>query len=312
MYFCEVRDVGLNVPIALFPYVVYNRGPVRVASLPDFGLADQLAPVFTGDHMVSDGDFAPVWQSFIEVLRGVDLVDIHKVPPWIGDQPNPLYAASGSKASEEMLVLDVSPGSTGEWKKKSVFKEARAKGRKLSEQGVVFVQTQDGQDCLAIFEQLREQKRDRYDAVGRVNSLENSPGYAGFYRHLSANASPGGPVTAFCLRTGDEIVSAALAFTNQDAVNGVLISMGNDKWRRCSPGTVLLAKIVEWAEENGLNKVYFGTGMQEYKKRFGGDVIQLNRINQPLTAMGEGFLAARSMYKIVRLSIERAAQFVTN
>ncbi len=297
---CEVRPAGSEVPAALFPYVIHNRGPVRIASFPDFGVADQVTPVISGGRTISAKEFASIWQAFVDTLHGVDLVDIDKVPPRIGDRPNPLHRERCAAPSGEMVVLDLSEASITHWKKKSVFREARAKARKLSAQGVEFFFSRDPRDCLAAFDLLRKQRFARFKAVGRYNSLEEQPGYADFYQHLVARASPGGPVLMFGLKAGDEVISAALAFADEDLVNGVLISIGDEKWHRCSPGIVLLVKIIEWAEASGLKEVCFGTGMQDYKQRFGGDVMQLYRISQPLTARGSAFLVARRMINAVR------------
>ncbi|PHP66939.1 hypothetical protein CSC94_10290, partial [Zhengella mangrovi] len=76
---CEIRHARSGMPILLLPYTVHNRGPIRVASLPDFGLADQNAPALSKILPVSSADFAAVWGQFTARLVSADLIDIPKV-----------------------------------------------------------------------------------------------------------------------------------------------------------------------------------------------------------------------------------------
>jgi CelD/BcsL family acetyltransferase involved in cellulose biosynthesis len=298
---CEVRDSETSSTVALIPFTVTRRGPVRIASLPDFGLADQTAPVFAQDFPVSEADFPDIWQAFTENLQDADLIDIDKIPSHIGPRTNPLFQNSFCEPSGGMYYLDLS-GNRG-WMSKKVFKNIRQKERKLSEAGVEFVQTQDPRGCLELFDELREQRRRRFDLAGRPNSLECRPGFADFYRRLASNAAPEGAVTTFCLRTGDEIISSYLALANDAVFNGVLISIGSEEWHRYSPGMVLTKKLIDWCAERGVRTFSFGTGHQEYKRRFGGSLMNMRRIVQPLTGMGKAYLMVRQLHKIAQKNL---------
>ncbi|MFZ2103481.1 MAG: GNAT family N-acetyltransferase [Oricola sp.] len=296
----EVRSLGTGSPVALFPFVVQKRGPVRIASFPDAGLADQVAPVLANGHLLSDNSFASAWASFTGALRGVDLVDIDKLPALIGDRANPLYALSKSEPSGEVLSLDLTGDACGTWRRKSVYKTVRSKEKRLVEAGAEFVRTQDPKQCLAILDALKQQRKRRFSAIGRTDSLEARAGFSDFYRHLAANASDGGPVMAFCLKAGDEIVSAYFALADGNLMNGVLISIGDDKWHGCSPGMVLTARIIEWSVQHGLANYCFGTGLQDYKTRFGGTSQPMRRVSQPLTSLGRLFVVARQLRHAAR------------
>ncbi len=194
-----------------------------------------------------------------------------------------------------MLALDLTAGGGAKWRRKSVYKTVRSKEKRLAEAGVTFHQTQDPRECLDLFEELKRQRHRRFHSIGRTDSLEARPGFADFYRSVASNASTGGSVMAFCLKTSDEIVSAYLAFADRSVMNGVLISIGDDKWHSHSPGMVLTAKVIDWSQKNGLSTFCFGTGMQDYKLRFGGSPVAMHRLSQPLTPVGRLFTVARQL-----------------
>ncbi|WP_346907640.1 GNAT family N-acetyltransferase [uncultured Roseibium sp.] len=200
-----------------------------------------------------------------------------------------------------MFYLDLSDDHR--WLNKKVFKNIRLKERKLSEAGVEFVQTQDPHACLRLFEELRDQRRRRFHLAGRPNSLESRQGFADFYRYMASHASPEGAVTTFCLRKGDDIISSYLALANDAVFNGVLISIGSEEWHRYSPGMVLTKKLIDWCTGKGIRTFCFGTGHQEYKRRFGGSLMSMQRIVQPLTGMGKAYLMIRHLHKIAQKNL---------
>ncbi|PHP64521.1 hypothetical protein CSC94_23990, partial [Zhengella mangrovi] len=62
----------------------------------------------------------------------------------------------------------------------------------------------------------------------------------------------------------------------------------------------LITKIIDWSEREGLKTVYFGTGTQDYKLRFGGRAMRLGRVIQPLNVKGKAFVLARESYRFAR------------
>ncbi|PHP64526.1 hypothetical protein CSC94_23960, partial [Zhengella mangrovi] len=238
---------------------------------------DQNAPALSKILPVSSADFAAVWGQFTARLVSADLIDIPKVPDTIEGRENPLFHLPACDADSKMYWLDISPSAPQDWRRKSVFKDARAKESKLARLGIDFVYSRETGFCAELFQILRDQRNRRFVATGRDNSLETRPGYAAFYDLLCQGASAGGPVVTFCLRSRTELVSAYIALVGPDSIHGVLISIGEEEWHRYSPGMVLITKIIDWSEREGLKTVYFGTGTQDYKLRFGGRAMRLGR-----------------------------------
>lgn len=286
----ELRKGQSGETAMLLPIHVYKRGPLRVASLPDLGLADQGGPVIARGFDLNDAETDAIWESFTDALTDVDVLTIKNIVPILGPQLNPLYRLPIAQEDQPMLMLAMAPeGEQEVWRRRPVFKEIRQKERKLVAAGVRFEEAQTPEARLEVLSMIRNQRSLRFEAMGRTNSLE-FPGRINFYEDIAKLSATEKNAVFLALRTDTEITAAVMAFTTRDMINGVLIAMGDEKWHRMSPGVVLFALTMDWAKANGIRQFSFGTGMQGYKQRFGPQEVPLKRIQLPLTRIGKSVL----------------------
>ncbi|MBD8892885.1 GNAT family N-acetyltransferase [Roseibium litorale] len=283
----------------LLPIHIQRRGPLKVASFPDLGLADQGGPVIARATDLTDTEMDALWHSFKGSLTNVDLITFKNIVPVLGPQLNPLYRLDCAEDDQTMLMLVMAEDGEQEvWRRRPVFKEVRQKGKKLTAEGVTFTEARTADERAEVLAFIREQRRLRFQAMGRTNSLE-FPGRIGFYQDIADLEYENRNAVFLSLRTETEIVAAIMAFVTPDMINGVLIGMGGEKWHRMSPGVVLFAQAIEWAKENGLKQFSFGTGMQGYKQRFGPQEVPLKRIYLPLTQIGSSLLKLRQLRQAI-------------
>lgn len=286
--------------VLLLPVHIQRRGPLKVASLPDLGLADQGGPVLARGTDLTDAETEALWRAFTGSLTNVDVITFKNIVPVLGPQLNPLYRLACAETDQTMLMLIMAEeGEQEVWRRRPVFKEVRQKNRKLTAEGVTFSEARTPEERLEILAFIREQRRLRFQAMGRTNSLE-FPGRIGFYQDIAAFEGGNRNAAFLALRTETEIVAAIMAFVTRDMINGVLIGMGDEKWHRMSPGVVLFAQTIEWAKTNRFKQFSFGTGMQGYKQRFGPEEVPLKRIYLPLTPLGRAVLKLRHLRQTIR------------
>lgn len=303
MRLLEVQDVASNRPRLLLPLMVSRRGPLRIGGMPDFDLADLCAPVLASEATFQPFEGGLIWPLIDEALQDVDLIRFSKMPPRICGFPNPLFHVIRQKEPEPTYILDLEGGyGSGGWRKRSVYKEARGKYRKLQAEGVSFVQAQGVEQKAAFLAVLRQQRARRFAQKGWSNLLERDASQGRYYEDLLE-----GPVEVFALQsqTG-ETAGAICVLCHASMVSATLIAMGEEKWHRFSPGLVLFAKLIEWAEASGYTELCFGAGVQFYKQRFGGEPVETLSFERPLTAAGSAYLALRRLKRIAgRLRSER-------
>lgn len=295
---CFSAAEGTGAPFMLLPLVRYRRGPLRVIGTPDFGLADQNAPVLdAGGSALAGGTLSAAIRAFFAGLDDVDLVDMKKLHEHVGCLGNPLFAQPESVQESKTLWLDLQKGNTEQsWRRKSIYKKLRSKFRQLAEKGVVFTEASTPEERLALFSTLAAQRKDRFRQLGREDSLQRSERTA-FYQCLAMDTAGSAPFTALALRQGQEVVAAMVLMRTGAQATAVLVSIGDVRWHGFSAGMVLFAKAIEWAADNGIRWFAFGTGEQDYKQRFGGQGKETRRLLMPLSTRGQLFVRVREAHR---------------
>ncbi|GAB4516005.1 MAG: GNAT family N-acetyltransferase [Roseibium sp.] len=291
---------GAGRPFMLLPLVKYARGPLRVAGVPDMGLADQTAPVLSAAAARAPVSLHDALRSFLLSLDDCDLVDTRKIHAQICDRVNPLFGFEESVPEGGTLRLDLDDGNGACcWRGKSIYKKARSKFRRLREAGVELKETVWPVERLGLLRALAGQREDRFRQLGREDSLKR-PERTAFYETLAALEASGGPFAGLSLKRGDEVIAAMVLMETAREVTAVLVSIGAARWHDCSPGMVLFAKAIERASGKGMRWFSFGTGEQDYKRRFGGETLPTRRLLLPLNARGHLFVRAREAQRTAR------------
>lgn len=297
----EIRDGNTDVPVMLVPLAVYRRGPVRMGGIPDFGLADQCAPVLAAEAELDDSLSDLLWGFIEDALGDVDLIDVKKVPPRVAGRPNPLHALPNDRAQDPIYALDLAAtGEAANWRRKHVYKEARGKYRKLQAEGLHFAEVVEDDERQRVMQVLRLQRSQRFEEKRWYNTLEEDPAQSAYIDSLLKEGGPARPLRLFALKDDSRIAGAICALTEGKALSAMLISMGGDEWRRFSPGLLLFARLIDWAGQNGFTELCFGCGVQFYKTRFGGEPWTIHAYAKPLTASGNAYLALRRLKAIAR------------
>lgn len=296
----------------LVPLRLAQIGTVRWITAPHPTLSDQFAPVFSAWTDVARTPARELLSNLIENLPAADALHIENLPERIGQYPNPLLDADSSEEQEPVLTLDlVTPDVTDEWRRKSVYKEARTKYRKLEKAGAEFSEVVDGQEKKRIFDMIRTSSMARQAALGRRDALSCSVA-TGFCALLTETPSGRSPARLFAVKKDDEIIAASMAYVDEVSFHGSLIGLGEEKWRKLSPGIVMICKAIDWAQENGLESFSFGRGLQDYKSRFGAGPRPVRRVRVPLSYSGRYYLMIQRLRELGKQSLHRLMADIQN
>lgn len=299
-------DEVTREPVLLLPLVWYRKGPFRVVTTPDLGLADQNGPVFCERLLEHSGKVQDVLVStLMQSLTDCDVLKICKIHPKISGVANPLFEAPEAYHEGHSLFLDADAlAQAAGQSKKSVYKEARTKFRKLEREGVALVEATTSRERERICAILLEQRRKRLEELGD-HDPQDEANRDSFYQYLSGLSGEDGPVTTLALQKGEEIVAAVVLLANGTSANGVLVSIGDPKWHRMSPGMVLFVKSIEWAREHNIQNFSLGAGLHSYKNRFGASMLETKRILIPTNMRGRTFVTALHAKKISQALYEK-------
>ncbi|MEE4011070.1 GNAT family N-acetyltransferase [Roseibium sp. FZY0029] len=304
---------GLPDPLALLPLIRFRKGPVRIASTPDLGVADQNGPVLS-KALTSEGEetVQAVLAAMIEAIPDADVVDIKKLHASIGSASNPFFLHPKASLESCSLSLDADALlAAGTGSGHGVYKKVRVNFRKLQGEGVQLVEATTPEERVKNLEALIVSKAERFKALGRLNSMKLD-NREDFYRALAAQPGRENPFKVLALRCGDDIVAVVAMMVEDGFATLVLISIGPEQWHRFSPGMVALVHSIYWARDNNIRNYSFGTGLQDYKSRFGATEQSTRRLLLPLTVKGHAAITALKAKKGLRETVDRWKQQKTS
>ncbi|MCV0428652.1 MAG: hypothetical protein K5905_24610, partial [Roseibium sp.] len=200
-----LRGKATQDPVMLLPLVWSRKGPFRIVSFPDFGLSDQNGPVLSKEFAAAPNlQMQNLVSNLTSVLPECDVLKICKIPSTIEGYSNPLFTATEATQHSQNFCMDAECLQHVGSSKKSVYKEARSKFRKLEREGVSLFEAKSAEEREAICSALLAQRKQREDAAGETNTI--GEGYrADFFKALAGLNSKTSPVVALALRKGDEI-----------------------------------------------------------------------------------------------------------
>ncbi len=292
----SVSRQGDTHPFMLVPLMTIERGLFKVATMADLDVVDVNAPILAKNQPVLEGEYDSILDAILEQLTGVDLLDAFNLPEKVGGLDNPFFRSSRMEKQADALGLSLDDDEyIAQLKTKSVFKEARRKGRRLAEQGVEFSEVEISSEREKVLFSLMDYKRKGLQEAGVTLDPWSQTQERFFKDVVTADATGYPRATLLALRKGDEIVAGALAFVSDDEFHGSLISMCEGRWHKFSPGSVLICQTIEWAQQRGIKLFCFGPGSHDYKKRFGAQSFPLGRVVLPLTSKGRSYMALRAL-----------------
>ena len=266
-----VRD-GAGAPIAGIPLVRERRGLRRIG-FADGGLVDYNAPIL-GRNVPQDRDGAArLWAALRHVLPPADTIRLERMPRRVGARANPLALLPDALPSRSLgLALTLEHGYEG-W----VAARPRRYRMELGRCARLFdalpgarferVAARDASGVLCALETLQ---RSRVAALERPYALDD-PRVHAFHHALAADGDAG---TLFALRVGEEIVAAL--FGIRVGAGFIMLRVAADpEHARCSPARLVITRAMERLAAEGVRTIDFGLGDYDYKRRLGGEAVDL-------------------------------------
>lgn len=258
-------------PALLFPLAAMLDRGLRVICFADAGVSDNNAPLLGPAAPTSPGAARRAIDVLRKSLPAHDLLRFDKIPQRIGSRPNPLALLAGVTVGP----LNAHPlRFAGEF---SDYVRSRAKKFRKEQARVwrvfqrlegarfdIIADPVEAQDLFATFERLQSE---RIRGLGQEYSLDE-PRYRDFYRRLLAEGSAGGTVVFGALRLGGELIGGLIGVANQRSLVFVRLGHAGDKWGFCSPGRLVIERVLEWAHGAGYRDIDFSVGDYDYKRDF--------------------------------------------
>ncbi len=270
------------------PLVCERRGLRRIG-FADGGLVDYNAPVLGRDVPQDPDGAAQLWAALLRVLPPVDTIRLERMPQRVGARANPLVLLPDARPSPcTGLALTLEHGFQG-WLAARPRRYRMELGRcarlfdALPGAGFERVTACGASGVLGVLETLQ---RSRVAALARPYALDD-PRVHAFHHALAADDDAG---TLFALRAEGRIVAALLGLRVDDRF--VMLRVAADPGHaRLSPARLVITRAMERLAGEGVRTIDFGLGDYDYKRRLGGETVDLVDLVAARSWRGLGELA---------------------
>lgn len=277
-------------PLVLFPFTIERYLNVKVLRFIDGGLSDINAPVlFEPTRNWSSRDMLFVWDNLRSIL-GFDIAMFEKIPSHVGDLHNPLASLKTSDDIYSTHALEVVNWDSSS-PKRPHGRTTNRHFRRLSERGKISVELARSEEQYEIIlEAMMRQKTRRYLETRGIDGLAR-PGYRPFLQKAGKYMSPLGPVCLFALKVDDTIIATLFGLRFNSRLYYFMPTFESGEWAAYSPSRILIDRVVEWCNANGVNLLDFGVGDEDYKLRYCNISTDLYRAEIASTVRGALFKA---------------------
>ncbi len=291
--FVEVTEADSAQPAMLLAFVLRRHLGMRTIGWLERSVCDYAAPLMVAGMMVSPEQSLDIWRAVRAILPKADVIDISQIPADVANLPNPLALVPHSKRMAlEAFGIDLAGDPATLLSRlltTSQVRDLRMKQRRLARQGLVkFTQAQTEAEIAELHAVMCEQRRRRFEKLGRFNLLSR-PEVSAFYLSAAQRGLRTGPARLFGLSVDGEWAATAFALVHGKIVHEVVITI-NDKWFNCSPGLLIVAEQIHWARSQDF--VYFdlSVGNLAYKSSLGARKRELYRLLEARTLSGMLYL----------------------
>ena len=276
-------------PVLLLPLILSQRGRLKVIEAADLGVTDYNAPVLGPGPVLKSPAAAALWRAVLRALPPSDLVELTKVPSEIAGRPNPLVMlrhVDRSPLHGNLLTISGSWAGYHDGFERTFRKEIERSWRVFERHpDARFEMIVDQASADETMSALERQQALRMAGLGNAYLLDR-PGYGDFYRQLVRGGLSDGSVRLAALKADGEIAAALLGITGSATFSMVRLSTGDARWRNCSPGRLIIYKMMESLHEQGFRQFDFTIGDYPYKRRMGVAATPLFNLIQARSAAG--------------------------
>lgn len=292
----KARGVHVSVhdaagePVLLLPLVIERRNGARLLGFPDGSVADYCQPVlFPASALLDQPAMLALWARIRAALPPFDIALLDKMPPTVGDLPNPLMHLGTQRLPESGHVMNLAEGREAVEKQLPVAKRHLRYLRELSRETSVVLEVADNPETAATFLDAMIENKTRRFAETRVPGFE-LPGKLAFYQEATRRLPLLAAVDLSAVKAGETVLASHWGLVFGQRFYFLMTAYADGKWRKFSPGRILNDELIRWCAANGYRAFDFGIGDEAYKDEYCDEIVPLHLAELPVTWRGRLFL----------------------
>lgn len=291
---------------ALLPLGVASKAGLRRLSWLGEGVSDYCGALISPAGSFSAAELLAAIRR-LAARRGCHIIDLDRNPADFPSGANPLVVEGFRLLHYKAHSTAVPDDMEGFWADRFTSKERynlRRAAKRLEEAGRLrFAVAGDEAGRADLTDRMIALKKERYRAIGAVDNFAD-PSFVEFYRAAARRPDLGVHISALYL---DEIAIALHWGLRADPIMYYLMpAFAAGAYERYSPGTVFLREFIAQCGREGLERLDFTIGDEEYKVKWRDRSMDLFRFREGRGAGGKAFVALASFVDGLRSSSFRA------
>lgn len=279
-------------PVMLLALGIERKRGVRVLGFLDGSVSDYCQPVlFPPSADIDPGMAGEIWARIRTALPPFDIAVLDKMPPEVGDLPNPLIHLGAVLMPEAGHVMSLH-GSRAEVEGRiPASKRHKRYQRQLMKERTVSFSAAATTDMANVYFDAMVVNKTRRFAETRVPGFE-LPGKLEFFREATRRLPQLAPVHLSAVQADAEIIASHWGLVMGDRFYFLMTAYADGTWRKFSPGRILNDELILWCHANGYRWFDFGIGNEDYKYEYCDVTIPLYEARIPVTWLGRLSLRA--------------------
>ncbi len=280
--------------VALAPLVIVRRYGLRILEWPGADVLDYGDIILDGDV-----DCAEIWRA-VRRSRKYDLALLRSVH--LDCSCRRTIADFGHPIRTKTLYYFNNDWASGEaWFNQQLSPKKRKRLRHMERQlakceQVSFNVHTVGRAPHAVMRSMVEQKTAWAAHNGKTGLFDDPPSAAALLTRFADAAGELGNLHLSWLSRGEQIIAVHFGFVHRNVLYYYMPSY-DMAWARCSPGSLLLARLVAWCSDSKLSGLDFMQGSDPYKASFANSRVTVEDFSFARSTRGwAAQLAARKLF----------------
>jgi CelD/BcsL family acetyltransferase involved in cellulose biosynthesis len=255
--------------LLILPLGIYRRKGLRFLCFLGGVVTDYNAALIDPEFAsnITTMELSTVWGRILDLLPGVDVVWLQRMPDTIEGTRNPMIMLAGTQHTENAHAATLPPDLTTFKARRStkLFSDNRRRRRRLSEKGRIDVSVPVlPTDAIETLQTMARQKSRRWRESGG-RDLFALPGYLQFYQLLTNRSFQTGSVHISCLRLNGRMLATHWGLVFKRRFYWLMPGYQVGEWTRYSVGRLLLENVVEWCISEGISVFDLTVGDESFK-----------------------------------------------
>ena len=233
-----------------------------------------------------------IWRRIIGSAHGADYVHLTRQPALLGDRLNPFQGDQAESFSSSAHYLTLQPNWAEFYPSIRSSKSRRRlkdKLNKLRKQGAFRIrQLRQADEKAQGIRQALAWKTAQLDRTGGRNPFGDGQTESVLIGLAQTRAAQD-LVRVYALEVDGEAVAVSIALARGGELNIYITAYDETKFSQCSPGTLMMVKLIELAARSGYRKFDLSIGDEAYKADWCDGLMEMSFHTQANTIMGLPF-----------------------